>query len=95
MSRWEVCPGGVGWVFPCVWVYHGTWDTHPSSPLVLTPNGSDQNMYSWQAGSAYLTGMLSCFEIFLQILIDHHCEIRSESSDSVSVGVPRATWCLK
>ena len=35
---------------------HGTWDTHYP---VLTPSGSQHNIYGWQAGGTHPTGMLS------------------------------------
>ena len=32
-------------------------------PLVLTPSGSHQNTYGWQAGGTHPTGMLSCIHV--------------------------------
>ena len=46
---------GVGWGY----VQRGPRIRIP--PLVLTPSGGYQNLYSWQAGSMHPTGMLSCY----------------------------------
>ena len=35
---------------------------HPT-PLALTSSGGHRNMYGWQAGGTYPTGMLSWFDI--------------------------------
>ena len=53
MSMEGVYPEGARWVF------HAAWDTHP---LVLTPSGSHQNTYGWQAGGTHPIAMFSCLE---------------------------------
>ena len=50
-------------------VHPQTWDlfklvhlrTYPHPHIVLTPSGSHQKIYSWQAGSRHPTGMWSCY----------------------------------
>ena len=63
------CQHGPGKSTPCYWhlvvitrdlfkLVHLWTPPHP----VLTPSGSHQKTYSWQAGSGHPTGMLSCFQ---------------------------------
>ena len=57
-TQWDEYFGDSTWR----WVSQGVG----ALPLV-TPSGSHQNMYSWQAGSTHPTGMLSCFKyIFMK-----------------------------
>ena len=44
--------GGGGWVL---------------TPPLLTPGGSHQNMYGWQASGTYPTGMFPCTNLFTKL----------------------------
>ena len=63
----EMGPEYLSLHLPCYWhLVVSTGDLFKlvylrTSLMVLTSNGGDRDMYSWQIGSTYPTGMLYCF----------------------------------